>query len=126
MASPRAPDACGFCTWQVRDLRGVHVPMLRELRAGVMAELHRRYAAVPTSIRAYFHYPPSFWHAHVHFAALTCPAMGANVAAGKAILLDDVIDALERDGGHFETANLSILVGENDPLYKRLADANAL
>ena len=58
--------------------------MLRELRAGVMAELHRRYAAAPTSIRAYFHYPPSFWHAHVHFAALTCPAMGANVAARKA------------------------------------------
>ena len=44
----------------------------------------------------------------------------------QAILLDDVIDALERDGGHFETANLSILVGDNDPLYKRLADANAL
>ena len=56
----------------VRDLTGAHAPMLRALRAGVLAELARRYGVRADQLRCYFHYLPSFWHAHIHFAALTC------------------------------------------------------
>lgn len=40
-------------------------------------------------LRVLLHYQPSYYHLHVHFAHLACPAAG--VAAGKALLLDDVI-----------------------------------
>jgi len=78
----------------VRDLRGQHLPLLKQLRKGCLAELRTRYGVPPASLRVYMHYLPTFWWAHVHFAALTCPAMGASAFVGKAILLDDIIDNL--------------------------------
>ena len=107
----------------VRDLRGAHVPMLKQLRAGVLAELGRRYGARADQVRAYMHYLPSFWMAHIHFSVLTCPALGASTSVGKAILLDDIIDWLERDPEHFATANLTFAVGERDPLFAKLEEA---
>ena len=107
----------------VRDLRGAHVPMLKQLRAGVLAELGRRYGARADQVRAYMHYLPSFWMAHIHFSVLTCPALGASTSVGKAILLDDIIDWLERDPDHFATANLTFAVGERDPLFAKLEEA---
>ena len=107
----------------VRDLRGEHAPMLRRLRAGVLAELGRRYGVRADQVRAYMHYLPSFWMAHIHFAVLTCPALGASTSVGKAILLDDIVDSLERDPEHFATANLTFAVGERDPLFAKLEAA---
>ena len=57
----------------VRDLRGAHVPMLKQLRAGVLAELRRRYGARADQVRAYMHYLPSFWMAHIHFRCSRAP-----------------------------------------------------
>ena len=68
--------------------------MLKQLRAGCLAELRTRYGVAPAALRVFMHYLPTFWWAHVHFAALTCPAMGSNTSVGKAILLDDIIDHL--------------------------------
>jgi m7GpppX diphosphatase len=100
--------------------------MLRAMRDGALAELRRRFGVRADQVRVFMHYLPSFWMAHVHFAALSCPAMGASTAAGKALLLDDIIDALDRDADHFATAALSFVVGERDPLFARLAAAGAV
>ena len=110
----------------VRDLTGAHLQPLRTLRTGVYAELVRRYNVPPDQVRAYVHYLPSFWMAHIHFVALTCPRLGMSTCTGKAILLDDVIDALERDGSHFQTTNITYVVGEQDGLYPRLLQAGVL
>ena len=100
--------------------------MLRAVRDGALGELRRRFGVRADQVRAYMHYLPSFWMAHVHFAVLSCPAMGASTAAGKALLLDDIIDALERAPDHFATASLSFVVGERDPLFAHLARAGAV
>jgi hypothetical protein len=110
----------------VRDLRGRHAPMLRALRDGVLEELKRRYDIRANEVRAYMHYLPSFWQAHVHFAVVSCPNMGHTTIVGKALLLDDIIDWLERDDQYFETASLTIMVGERDPLHSRLLEIGAL
>lgn len=110
----------------VRDLRGRHAPQLRALKSGVLACLEERYGVAASSVRAYLHYLPSFWHAHVHFNVVGCPSVGGGLNAGKAILLDDVIDALERDPRHFETAALTFTVGEGDKLFAALKEAGAV
>ena len=110
----------------VRDLTGAHLQPLKQLRAGVYAELLRRYNLCPDQVRAYVHYLPSFWMAHIHFAALTCPRLGMSTCTGKAILLDDIIDALERDADHFQTSSITYVVGERDDLYARLVQAGVL
>ena len=58
----------------VRDLTGAHVPMLRALRDGVLAELRKRFGVRPDQLRCYMHYLPSFWHAHIHFAGARAAA----------------------------------------------------
>jgi hypothetical protein len=72
------------------------------------------------------HYLPSFWWAHIHFAALTCTAAGATNAVGKAVLLDDILDNLIRDPEFYATASLSMVVGDRDGLYPRLRAAGAI
>jgi m7GpppX diphosphatase len=109
----------------VRDFRGRHAPILRALRDGVLGELNRRYGIRADEVRAYMHYLPSFWQAHVHFAVVSCPT-GDTTSVGKALLLDDIIDWLECDGQHFEKASLTIIVGERDPLHARLLEIGAL
>ena len=76
------------------------------------------------------HHPARFWEPRTcttcrrfrwrtsTFAALTC--------TGKAILLDDIIDALERDADHFQPSTITYVVGERDDLYARLVQAGVL
>ena len=52
--------------------------------------------------------------------------MGASTAAGKAILLDDVIDRLDSDGEHFARCALTFVVGARDALYPKLRAAGAI
>eukprot|EP00967_Tisochrysis_lutea_P133101 scaffold233065_cov36-Tisochrysis_lutea.AAC.3 len=110
----------------VRDLRGCHIEMLKTLRAGALAELKERYGVSPSSLRVYMHYLPSFWWGHVHFASLTCPAMSVTTSVGKAILLDDIIDNLQRDPEHYQNTSLTMVVGEGEPLFTHLCKAGAM
>jgi len=110
----------------LRDLRGRHVPMLQRLRSGALATLHSKHGLSPSAVRVYMHYMPSFWWAHIHFAALTCTAAGATATVGKAVLLDDIVDNLLRDPDHYATAALTMVVGEQDPLFHRLREAGAI
>jgi len=97
-----------------------------QLRAGGLAELRKRYGLAPAALRVYMHYLPTFWWAHVHFANLTCPMMGASTTVGKAILLDDIIDNLTRDPDFYATASLSFVVGDHDSLYTHLRAAGGI
>eukprot|EP00727_Mastigamoeba_balamuthi_P013217 m51a1_g8518 hypothetical protein (318) ;mRNA; f:102631-103890 len=104
----------------LRELRAEHVGALRRLRAECVAHIGRRYGLGEGALRVFLHYAPSFWHLHVHFAALGCPAMGDNVVAGRCHLLDDVLDNIERDPLHYARASLSLVLRTSDPLYQRL------
>ena len=73
----------------LRDLRGAHLPMLRHTLAGGRAALRRVHGAAASQLRVYVHYLPSFWQLHVHFAALTCAAVGGGTSVGKAVLLEE-------------------------------------
>ena len=68
-----------------------------------------------------FHYLPTFFHLHVHFAhAKTIERSGA--FCGKGVLLDDVIDHMEMDGDYFLKKAMMIQVGEQHALYKILQE----
>ena len=67
-------------------------------------------------MRVYVHYPPQFYHFHVHFQALSAKEVGC--ATERAHQLEDVIDNVERDGDFYAKANLSLKMGERDHLYE--------
>jgi m7GpppX diphosphatase len=68
------------------------------------------------SIRAYFHYLPSFYHLHMHLVNVTRSDLGS-IPVGKAILVDDVMDNIELKHDYYQTQSLSIVVGEQHVLW---------
>ena len=76
----------------LRCLTAAHLPLLRRLRQEAGAALQRRYGVRPDQLRAFLHVPPSYYHLHVHFTHADIAHQGTS--AGRAHLLDDVIDNL--------------------------------
>lgn len=97
----------------IRDLSGDHLPLLMNIRDKATNAITAKYGVSSDRLRAYFHYLPSFYHLHVHFAALTFDAPGT--WCGKAHLLSDVISNLEQDPLHYRKASISFTVKDNHP-----------
>lgn len=108
----------------LRSLRGAHLPLLRALRAQCLATIEATYGVEGSAVRAFVHYPPQFYHLHVHFTSLNV-AMGCGCFVERAHLLDDIIDNLERDASFYETVSLTVRLGQGDALQSRYAEAAA-
>ena len=52
----------------LRDVRGRHAPMLREMLEATRARISEETGVDPDEVMAYVHYPPSVYQLHVHFA----------------------------------------------------------
>lgn len=83
-----------------------------------------RYGLKQHEIAVFFHYFPSFWQLHIHFASLKVSHLGNNQVAGKAIFLDDVIEILERSGS-FQETTLTVMF-DNEELKKAFQVAGAI
>ena len=99
----------------VRDFRGEHIGVLEHLRTAARAILQAKWGLPPSKFRAYFHYHPNNWLAHVHFVALSSAALSHRV-----LLLDDVIDNLKVDGDFYRKAGLTVNLAEGGTLHMRM------
>ncbi|XP_076057891.1 decapping enzyme, scavenger [Oratosquilla oratoria] len=104
----------------IRDLRGHHLPLLRNIRDNGTRAVIYKYGIPAHKLRVYFHYQPSFYHLHVHFSALTFEAPG--ILCGKAHLLTDVISNLEITPDYYERAVMQFTIRDNHPLKTKLDD----
>ena len=109
----------------LRDLTSEHLPLLRNLRNQTLEFLAQAFGLRASDVRMIVHYQPSYYHFHVHFMALT---YDTGIATGKAVLLDDILDHLDRDSGYYAKANLSYLLGEQQhaELYQAFQSAGYL
>lgn len=109
----------------LRDLTADHVTMLKNIKKKACKAIADKYGVTAQQIRAYIHYHPSYYHLHVHFMHINVDA-GAGMAAGKAHLLDDVIDNLETCGSdYYSRRTLHFTMGTNDPMYQQCFTNNA-
>jgi len=80
----------------IRDLRGKHMPLLREIECTVMrwieAHHHHKYYM-------YFHYMPSVFQLHLHVNSNT-----VHINKHRAHHLSFVMQKLEKNHEHFKTA----------------------
>ena len=51
----------------LRDLRARHLPMLHAMRDQGLATLERVYGVAADRVKCFVHYPPQFYHFHVHY-----------------------------------------------------------
>lgn len=85
----------------VRDLTVGHVGYLEGIRTSILKELPEIYEAQGLqrdNLRLYVHYQPSYYHFHVHVVNTNFLGLVNSMLAGKAILLEDVIDNLRQMG----------------------------
>jgi len=98
----------------LRDLRREHLPLLRAMAAKGRKVIREVYGLPDESLRIFVHYPPQYYHFHVHF---TNVAVNFGVETERAHLLDDIIDNIERNSEHYATCAITCRMGEADALW---------
>jgi len=103
----------------IRDLTSEHLPLLKNVLERSYVEIKNKFGVERSSLKAYLHYHPSYYHLHVHFTHTRLGSVGNG--AGKAHLLADIIANIETFGSDFyQKATLEVEVGTGQELFKRL------
>jgi m7GpppX diphosphatase len=106
----------------IRYLKSEHIPILESLLEKTTDLISLKYGVSSTNIRAFFHYPPTFYHLHIHFTTLENRLCGCEVE--RAHLVQDVIDHLKLQNDYYQTKTLYYKIAIDDPLYKILEENN--
>jgi m7GpppX diphosphatase len=100
----------------IRDLTGNHLKLLENLYDKSLEVIKQKYNINSNKLKIYFHYQPSFYHLHVHFSHIKYEV--ANVAAGRAHLLKNVIENIKLCPDYYQKASLSFMIKKDDAFYK--------
>lgn len=104
----------------LRALDTEALPLLENVRDKGCKAIQERYGVPASQLRLFVHYQPSYYHLHVHFVHVSVASHGTS--AGKAIVLDDVIDNIKTFGGdYWRRRTLTYTLGEADELWRLLA-----
>lgn len=109
----------------IRDLKPTDQDWLKMMMKKIKSVVPACYnfAIHPDELRIFVHYQPSYYHFHIHIVNVKHQGLGNGIAAGKAILLEDVIESLNYLGPEgYATRTLNYVIGENHDLWKRGLD----
>ncbi|KAG7093552.1 hypothetical protein E1B28_007222 [Marasmius oreades] len=109
----------------LRDLRGEHVQLLKNIRDEAYKVTGDRWAIGKGGLRLFIHYQPSYYRFHVHIVNGNYDS-GVGMIVGQAHLLEDVISLLEINSSIFEVVTLTYGLGEQHGLYGSMKAAQAL
>ena len=107
--------------WSLRDLKKKHIPWIEDVRSKILDATVRRYPELEDDqLKLYVHYPPTYYHFHIHVVHVALEA-GATQATGKAIGLESITSQLQSMAGDDEAGmndgSLTYTVGEASDLW---------
>ena len=119
---------CGHLNWlsimtdpgprTMRDLRGEHVPMLKELKVQCLEAVRKHIDVEMSEIMIFANYPPSVYTLHFH---VCCPfKVAAPFDAFRMHTLESIIQHLEVDPEYYCRHSLHIPVSNSSRLYHAL------
>lgn len=103
----------------IRDLNASNLDLLENIRDKTLATLESKYNLHRSKIRAYFHYQPSFYHLHIHFAHIKFQPPGI---PERNFQLNQVINNIKLDPSYYEKASLQFVVRKSEKLYSLYKD----
>ncbi|KAJ2438337.1 hypothetical protein GGF42_008329 [Coemansia sp. RSA 2424] len=99
----------------LRDLTSTHLPLLNNLRLKAAVAV-QKYGVLPDQLRLYIHYQPSYYHLHVHITNVLLEGKG--MLAGRAHLLDSVIDNIANIASdYYQRSTIPYVLGSSDELW---------
>ncbi|XP_065844530.1 m7GpppX diphosphatase-like [Oscarella lobularis] len=102
----------------LRDLRLEHVPLLKNMMQQGREAIFNRYGIPLSQIKTYVHYQPTYYHFHMHYLHTSFEHPGGLV--GKAHLVEDIIDNLEKFGTtYYKERTLTFALRDTETLWKR-------
>ncbi|CCE65251.1 hypothetical protein TPHA_0K01170 [Tetrapisispora phaffii CBS 4417] len=108
----------------LRDLNQSHIPYLKQILCDIKTNIPKLYnnQINADELRIFIHYQPSYYHFHIHIVNILHLGLGNGLVAGKAWLLEDILDQLEnmapsKDG--FKDRTLTYALGENHELWSK-------
>lgn len=106
----------------IRDLKQEHLPMLKAIRDESLDAIEKKFNVNRSKILCYFHYQPTFFHLHVHFAHIdrSMRDFRDNVS------LDQCIANIEMVPDYYQRATLVYKVGTQMPLFDILLENGVL
>jgi m7GpppX diphosphatase len=104
----------------IRDLRGEHIPFLKQMLAICLKTIHHETGIRGDQVMAYFHYPPSVYQLHVHFSYPYGQYCHRDVY--RVHNLSTVINNLEIDPLFYQKANLHMAIFRQSPLHQAMDD----
>ena len=75
--------------------------------------------SIRNELRILVHTNLAYYHFHIHIVNIKHPGLGNSIAAGKAILLEDIIEMLNYLGPEgYMNKTITYAIGENHDLWK--------
>lgn len=107
----------------VRDLNLSHLEYLQTLENRIKEIVPLQYDISSDQLRLFIHYQPSYYHFHIHVVNVEHPGLGDGITAGKAILLEDVIEQLHYLGNEgFEKKTITYVLSQKHKLWEAIKD----
>lgn len=104
----------------LRDLRGEHLSLLQNIMTKGTKAIQEKHEKMLYQIRTFIHYPPSFYHFHVHFKAVDACDY---TTTDRDHLLSTVINNLKIDSDYYKKSTLTYPLSIASPLYEALEKA---
>jgi m7GpppX diphosphatase len=104
----------------LRDVDGETAPRVAAAVAAAFHFIKAEYGIPRSSLRAFFHYHPSYWRLHVH---LVGPQAFPDDSAGRAHSVEDVLEAVTAQPGWWRERALGVRSSRGDELAEALIAA---
>lgn len=102
----------------LRDLNEKHLDLLECFYTEGKKKLSEHFHCKPNEIRAFLHYPPSFYYLHVHFLHVSLDNFTACV--NRAIDLGEIINNIKLKNDYYQTISIDHTVKVGSKLYEYL------
>ena len=86
----------------LRDLTAKHIPLLQRMLKQSLETVEKAFGIKEEQLRIFVHYPPSFYHFHVHVVHASYFVQGHGAFVGRARLLEDVIFNLSLKSDYYQ------------------------
>jgi len=96
----------------IRDLDDSHIPLLSNMKAGILSTASEQFGIKADKLSLYFHYQPTYYHLHVHVTHTD----NSDTGGSNAVYLDTVLSNLTLLGNYYKRVSMTFTLSDTHEL----------